>query len=287
MLGQGIGHRRTPELRGESSIRIALSSRAILLAILCLSIDSVELRAQEGLTAAQMEEFLRTAEVLSTERLGAGRTGMPHRVTLSNGQLTHHAHVQTVDIFKRKFKIGGRTIYNYRDSYRYNIAAYELDKLLRLNLVPVSVERPYKGRKAAFTWWVDNVQMSEAARLEAMITPPNADSWTRQMNRVWVFVQLIHDMDTNLENLLIDDDWKIWKVDLTQSFSEQKELLGEGVLLPIDQEFYDALGSLTQESIKPTLGTLLSGPEIEGLLARRDRIIEFFDEAAASEEAQE
>jgi len=233
------------------------------------------------LTPAEMEEFLRTAEVMETEMLSTGVTGAM-RATLAKDALSHDAQIQTVDIFKREFQIGGRTIRNFRDSYRYNIAAYELDKLLGLDLVPVTVARPYKGKKAAFVLWIDPVMMTEATRMASNAMPPDAGLWNHQINRVRVFTQLIYDTDPNLGNLLITPQWRLWKVDLTRSFRQFKQLMDESKLLQIDQEFYDALQTLTLESMKPTLGDQLSGPEMKSLLARRDRIIEIFDEAVAA-----
>jgi hypothetical protein len=230
---------------------------------------------------ARMEEFLRTAEVTDTQILSKGVTGAM-RATLAKDDDSHDAQIQTVDIFKREMKIGGRTIRNFRDSYRYNIAAYEFDKLLGLDLVPVSVERPYKGKKAAFTWWVDPVLMTEATRLANNAIPPDAVSWNHQINRVRVFTQLIYDTDPNLGNLLITPEWRIWKVDLTRSFREFKQLPDESKLLSIDEEFYDALKALTLDSCKAALKDYLSGPEIKGLLARRDRILEYFDQAVTA-----
>ena len=46
------------------------------------------------------------------------------------------------------------------------MAAYRLDRLLGLNLVPVSVGRLYRGHTAAFTWWIDDVMMDEGERLK-------------------------------------------------------------------------------------------------------------------------
>ena len=59
--------------------------------------------------------------------------------------------------------------------YKSNVAAYELDKLLQLNLVSPSVERTVNGRPAALTWWVDDVLMDELTRRRQNIEPPELD----------------------------------------------------------------------------------------------------------------
>ena len=65
---------------------------------------------------------------------------------------------------KGLFQTATRTEFNFRDSYKFNMAAYELDKLLELNMVPVSVERKVGGNMAAVTWWVDDGLMTELDR---------------------------------------------------------------------------------------------------------------------------
>ena len=227
----------------------------------------------------EMEEFLRTADVEDTSRLPTGVTGAMKATLNLNGE-SHTAQIQTIDIYKREMKIGGRTIRNFRDSYKYNIAAYELSKMLGLGLVPVSVERPYKGKKAAFTWWIPQL-MTEATRMANNAMPPDPESWNFQINRVRVFTQLIYDTDPNLGNLVITPEWRVWKVDLTRSFREFKQLMDESKLLTIDEEFYEALQSMSLDSCQEKLKAQLSGPEIKALIGRRDRILEHFDKAAA------
>ena len=54
------------------------------------------------LTPADMETFLQKARIMSKRDAGSGVTGSL-RVTLSDGKLTHDAHVQSVDIAKPVF----------------------------------------------------------------------------------------------------------------------------------------------------------------------------------------
>ena len=180
----------------------------LALGILGLLVVAVDVRAQNA--NAEMEEFLRTADVVKTQFLSDGVTGSM-RATLTKDGETHEAQIQIVDIFKPESQIDGRTIRNFRDSYRYNIAAYELSKLMALDLVPVTVARTYKGDKAAFALWVDPVMMTEAKRMADNVMPPDADSWNYQINRVRVFTQLIYDTDPNLGNIVITPQWRVWR----------------------------------------------------------------------------
>ena len=136
---------------------------------------------RDTLTQQQQEELLRTGRIIKKREISSGVTH-PLRATLTDGQTTHDAHIQTVDIYKRMFRIPLETEMGW-DSYKYNIAAYRLDKLLGLGMVPASVERKVAGHSAAVSWWVDDVLMTEKKRYEkknasaarAAIEPEQAD----------------------------------------------------------------------------------------------------------------
>ena len=175
------------------------------------------------LTQSEIENFLLHAKIMMSESLPIGVT-QSRKATLSNGTLTKEAHVQTIDFFKKKFKIANRTELNFRDSYKFNIAAYRIDKLLKQRMVPVSVERVVKGQPAAITWWVEDVTMMELERTRRGIQPPDSQNWERQMSRVQVFTELIANSDQNQSNLLITSDWKIWLIDFTRAFGRGRPL---------------------------------------------------------------
>ena len=129
----------------------------ILALTLGLQASSTELSNQAK------EEFLRTAVVAKASAAGKGITGS-WRVSLEGSGMTHAASFQSVDerAFVKDLGHGVKELH-FVDSYRYNIAAYRLANLLGLDdLVPVSVERKWRGKLGAMTWWVDDVMMDEA-----------------------------------------------------------------------------------------------------------------------------
>ena len=143
-----------------------------------------------GLLFGQPNRSFQSAEIIRLERL---RIGVTHsrRATLSLDGRLHDAHVQTVDVLKHETRVRGRTEPALRDCYRFNIAAYRLDRMLGLGMVPVSVERVVEGEQAAVTWWVDDVLMMERDRVERGIPPerprspyktrPDCSQWRRRM----------------------------------------------------------------------------------------------------------
>src|SRR6476661_5492859 len=76
------------------------------------------------LTLAEQEEFLRTAKVVSMKNLGTGVTNS-RKAVLDNGKFQHDAHIQVVNESKASFSGQRRTELNFKDTYKYNMAAYE------------------------------------------------------------------------------------------------------------------------------------------------------------------
>jgi hypothetical protein len=91
-----------------------------------------------------METYLKTAKVVSQKSTSVGITA-PSRAMLDNGTLQHEALIQTVDIKKTTFAGSRGTELNFRDAWQFNVARYELAKMLKLNMVPPYVERRSRG----------------------------------------------------------------------------------------------------------------------------------------------
>ncbi len=142
--------------------------------------------ATPRLTSEEMEAFLLKAKVANKRDAGSGVTGSS-RVTLSDGRLTHDAHVQAVDIARPVFEAGKATELNFKDTYRYNIAGYRLARLVGLDIVPMSVARHIDGKMAAVTWWVDDVMMDEKDRTKKKTMGPDVQRFTKQIQvmKIW------------------------------------------------------------------------------------------------------
>jgi hypothetical protein len=231
---------------------------------------------QPAMDVESKAEFLRTAEVVEAVPAGSGVT-RSWRLTLRAGGLTHDAHFQSVDERAAQKEVAGRVELGFVDSYRYNIAAWRLARLLGLEvMVPVSVERRWRSRTGAMTWWVDDVMMDENRMIERGLRPPDGESWSRQAERVKLFSQLVLDTDRNRSNVLITRAFHVWMIDFTRAFRPWPRLRSTEGLLRCDRELHRKLGSLTREDLDAATGDLLEPREIEGILARRDLLLEHF-----------
>src|SRR5262245_7672238 len=90
-----------------------------------------------SLSPEEMEAFLLKARITNERDAGSGVTNS-RRATLSDGQITHDAHIQTVDIAQQVFEAGRNTEVNFKDTYRYNIAGYRVAKVIGLPNRPIS-----------------------------------------------------------------------------------------------------------------------------------------------------
>lgn len=242
-------------------------------------------RAQEAapraaMTCAEMEAFLSSAKILKMRELPVGIT-VPKRATLDNGKLRHDAAVQTTDVSKAVFETAQSTELNFRDSWKFNVAGYELAKLLGLNMVPPYVERKVEGREASLSWFVNDTMMGRE-RHQKKIEPPNPRTWNEEIYALRVFHQLIYDTDPNLTNMLIaKNDWRIWMIDFTRAFRWINKLQNPKELVKIDRRLLARLRELSNDTLTQKLGRWLTPQELDALGKRRELMIRHFDEQIA------
>jgi hypothetical protein len=256
---------------------------SLSLAAACMAQGSVPVTqsTEPNLTAEQEREFLRTAKVVASKQLGKGITH-PWRLTLSNGVLTHDAAFQSIDEHKPSIQLDdGHTEFNFVDSYHYDIAGYELATLIGMSdMIPVNVERVWNGQKGALSWWIpwkwDNLMLRQQK-----LSAPDAEAWNKQMYKVRVFDQLIYDTDPNLTNILITEDWKIWRIDFTRAFRRYQNLQAPADLVKCDGKLLEKLRALNGDELLEKTKPHLSKAEVQALMARRDKIVAHFRQLIA------
>jgi hypothetical protein len=232
------------------------------------------------LSTDQIRVFLKDAKVIRTRTTSKGVTA-PKRLTLSDGNIEHDAVFQAVDEHKMVMNLGGggrqsTTELNFVDSYKYNIAAYEVARLLGLDyMMPVYVERKWGGQTGSISWFVPSL-MDESERLKKKIQPPNPTDWNQQMYRMRAFSSLVRDTDRNLTNVLVTHQWKVIMIDFTRAFRLQPELLHEKDLAKIDRSLLAKMESLTRESVKEATKDYLTAAELDAMMKRRDLLVAHF-----------
>jgi hypothetical protein len=235
------------------------------------------------LIGAEAEEFLRSAEIQQVKYFDTKGVTKPRRVVLSDGTRTLRAIFKDIDEYQpKKVLADGDVLIPFRDTFRHEIAAYEVDKLIGLDMVPPCVKRRIQRDVGSLCMWVEGTMTEWERKMERKIDPPDMREWNDQMYTVRLFEQLIYDSDyKNISNLLVDPDFKIYKVDSSRAFRTNCKLRKESSLPRFSRSIVEGLRSLTREKAEARLGEWLTKGQINGLMARRDRILELVEERVA------
>lgn len=154
----------------------------------------------------------------------------------------------------------------FMESYKSEIAAYKLDRMLDLNMVPPIIERKVEGLTGAAVLWIENTTGWSVAK------PPQGPEpkWSLQLTRMKMFDQLIANIDRNQGNLIYDADWHLFLIDHSRAFIDKKDLKGIAPLGRVDRKLWEKMQALTMEELEAGLGKWVGEREKKALLTRRD-----------------
>jgi hypothetical protein len=221
----------------------------------------------------QVEEFLKTAEVVELEKTEEGRTN-PLRLTMRDGKHEIKGIFKYRDSEPLSERLRWKNSYNEADRYQYEMAAYKLDRMLGIGLVPVTVEREINGKKGIVQLWIDNLtsylQMNEQA-----LPYDGMCELAEQINFIDSFDYLIANRDRNQSNILFSkSDLQIWFIDHSRAFgtgTRRPEMLKKSAVKP-SKRFLKAIKSLDKEKLQ-VLRPWLHEKQVEAILKRRDKML--------------
>ena len=213
---------------------------------------------------AEIEAFLRSAKVEKVAEIPIGVT-RPKRAHLAAGG-------PAASFAWKPLPPGMRD--GYFESYKSEIAAYELDKLLGLNMVPVTVEREVDRETGAAIVWLEGVRS-----WETVLPLPKPATWGHQLARMKMFDDLIGNSDRNKGNLLVDSEWHLFLIDHSRGFVTDLKLPQE--LQNIDRRLWERMQGLDETTLRASLGKWLDSRQINSLLRRRDAMKKKIDALVA------
>jgi hypothetical protein len=91
-----------------------------------------------------------------------------------------------------------------------------------------------------------------------------------------MFAELVRDVDRNKGNVIYTKDWRVIMLDFTRGFRLQPEIRNPDFLQQCSRTLYERLQTLTREEIQSAVKNYLTGPEVAGVVARRQLIVEHF-----------
>jgi hypothetical protein len=226
----------------------------------------------------EIETYLKSAEVVRLEEVKVGVT-KPSKAQLAPGG--------PVEAIAWKPIKPGRYS-GFWESYKSEIAAYELDKLLGLGMVPPTVEKRVKGDLGAAVMWVSPTksfkELGGVPGQKGVQGPPPAmiAPWTRQLTKAKMFDNLIGNIDPNLGNWLVDPAWNLILIDHTRAFTNTKDLYHQ--LSLVDRELWAKMQALDEPALTAALGNWLDKGQIRAILQRRDKMQPIIDKLLGSAE---
>ncbi len=223
-------------------------------------------------------EFLANAEIITQKQLNDG-SNKPLKLTLQRDGITAHAIFRTVDhkVNQRNLPRQRREL---RDSYIFEVAAFELSQMLGIDNVPPATLRTLGGKRGSVQLWVENAT-SESRRIANQQQPKKPASWHRQKQALALFDSLIYNFDRNTGNMLFDASGKLWYVDHTRTFKTLPALPWAANIQICDEQFWNALRALEPAQVRIRLSPYLSPLQISTLLERRTRLVRKIEQLIA------
>ena len=226
------------------------------------------------------EEFLKTAEITGKRQLGGGDVvTAPWRLALEKDGIKRNALWKNPEGLQK----------DYLEGWKWEIAAYRLDRYLELNMVPPTVAREFQGKRGCCQLWVTaEMDLRRMAREKIKIPSHKVYYWNNAIYLQRAFDNLIANEDRHSGNILITKDWRMILIDHSRSFRTSQKLSTEliytekhsadpKIMRKLPRAFVEKLKTLNLELMKNVVGKYLTEEEIEAAFMRRDLILKEID----------
>jgi len=181
---------------------------------------------------SQWEDFLKTAEIIEFKDVGKGVT-KPIWLTLKKGDVVQKA------VWKNPEGIQN----GYLEGWRYEIAAYEMDKLLDLNMIPPTVEKRFRNKKGSLQLAID---------------------------------LLYDELEIQEKNIQFPEEMRDNRTD--RKYIMKNGIKGDQPIRRLPRSFVEKIRALTFEKIKEAVGFYLTKREINAIMARKELLLEEIEE---------
>lgn len=223
------------------------------------------------------EEFLKTSEVIDSRHMTSREAVTnPWKLTLRKDDVTKYA----------LWKDAKGLMSGFVEGWRWEIAAYRLDKFLGMNLIPPTVEKRLGGDRGSCQLWVETWMDAKTKQEKGISVPSDKrDKYNKMIYLMWAFDNLIANEDRHQGNIIIDKDWRLIAIDHSRSFRTSKKFVkqlinceksqgGPRIVKFLPRSFVEKLKTLNFENIRETVGEYVKDKEIDAILIRRDMIIQ-------------
>ncbi len=231
-------------------------------------------RTDENVEQKALEDFLNGARITSVDKNIEPGRGAAWRISLRDATGSRKGFFKYVNVRRPNVS---------PISYKYELAAYALTKLLRVPVVPPVVEREVEGRKGSLQIFMDNC-LTEAERRKA---GPSAAFDLRAIQDALdelAVLEALASCERDINDILIHkDDGRVCRVDFAEAFDPSPRLPAAAKIVRCSRRLYAGLRDLVPAGVETTLKPYLNDAEIKGLLDRRARILEALNARIAAD----
>lgn len=264
----------------KATIRVSFVFALAVLAWPALRAQEAAIETWEQYQGPAAEEFLLKARVRSIKDLGTGVT-FPRKAELELDGVRRSAVFKTIDERKAGVtQLSGSAEINFQDSWQTEVAAYIVDRIIGLKMVPATVERYLNGQTGSLQWWVQSMATEEQRRKQNLV-PPDSQAWIRVQLKMHLFDQLIANVDRHLNNILVTKEFDLRLIDHSRSFRGQKTLKNPAILTRFSRSVIEGMEKLEYQDLRKRVGRYLMDDQIRALLARRDALLALVKEQVA------
>lgn len=259
----------------------------LIICILCMVLHlSAQFTQDELAQREKWEEFLMNADIVDWKQPWSEHEAVnkPWLLTLEKDGITAQAVWKNPQGFIRGFE----------ENWEWEIAAYRLDKLLEIYMIPPTVPKRFQAKTGSCQLYIDHMMtMKEKSSKNVPVPAEYFDQWNKAayIQRAWD--NLIANTDRHQNQFLITRDWRMILIDHSRTFNTRKKYTkklifdedhkeGPRIMRMIPVRIYNNLKNLTADSIRKAAGSTLDRDEIKAVLIRRDLIIERIDERIAA-----
>jgi len=232
--------------------------------------------AAEVAERPRWEAFLREAKIVAENQLSFEQgVTQPWQLTLRQGDIVAGA------LWKNPSGVRG----GYWEGWKYEIAAYLLDKLLDVAMVPPTVEKTFAGNAGSCQLWLERTSLyRDLAAKGQDLAPFQTDGWKKAGYVAQLFDNLIGNEDRHMGNVLVTSDFRAILIDHSRTFRttksfvkgipfSEKNVPAENLMRKLPRILVRKTFALSEEAVRDAVGDLLTDDEIGAVMARKKLLV--------------